>query len=259
MPSDIYGRDSALPDLTASAADHRAALREPDRHEPLAARRLRVGRLRRRPHVAARRLRAVLQHQQPAEPDRHGHQPAGTPRPVIANPTFPNPPFDRAGGDLDPAGAVGPREPARARLERQRAARALVATPSVTLGYAGSRGMHLLRSNDVNTATPTSRCRRHAVLPGRHAAPEHGVLDHRAEEQRRRLLVQRAASSKCAAAGATGFIVPVVVHVLEERGHDAGLDVLLRRDQRHDVGASRSSSPTTTRGCRTSTRGTTGW
>ena len=76
MPADRYGRDSALPDLTRAEGDRRAALREPDLHEPLAARRRRVGRVRRRPDLGARRLRALLQHQQPAEPDRHGHQPA---------------------------------------------------------------------------------------------------------------------------------------------------------------------------------------
>ena len=34
---------------------------------------------------------------------------------------------------------------------------------AVTVGYAGSRGRHLLRSSDVNTALPTIAGRRHAV------------------------------------------------------------------------------------------------
>ena len=53
--------------------------------------------------------------------------PPFTPRIVIANPTFPVPAFSRAGGQLDPARAVGPRGAARARVERQRAARAVAA------------------------------------------------------------------------------------------------------------------------------------
>ena len=45
--------------------------------------------------------------------------------------------------------------------------------------------------------------------------------------------------------------------LLEERGHDPGVDLLLRRHQRHDT-AFPSTSRTTTRGSRTSTRATTG-
>ena len=63
---------------------------------------------------------------------------------------------------------------------------------AVTVGYAGSRGRHLLRSNDVNTAPPTAPPRRPPFIPAGTPRPEHGVLDDRAEEQRRRLLVQRA-------------------------------------------------------------------
>ena len=50
--------------------------------------------------------------------------PPFTPRPVIVNPTFPTPVRPRR-RHLDPPGPVRPREPARARLQRQRPARSL--------------------------------------------------------------------------------------------------------------------------------------
>ena len=80
--------------------------------------------------------------------------PPFTPRPVIANPTFPNPPFDRASAismrpvqyDLD-----NPRVHVyNANVQQEVWGRAVV-----TVGYAGSRGKHLLRSGDVNLAQPT--------------------------------------------------------------------------------------------------------
>ena len=80
--------------------------------------------------------------------------PPFTPRPVIPRPTFPNPPFDRAG-------AISIR-PMQFELEYPRVhvwnlslQRELVAGTVATVGYAGSRGRHLLRSSDVNTAVPT--------------------------------------------------------------------------------------------------------
>src|SRR5207244_1070259 len=60
-----------------SDAYRRSAVPEPDLHEHLSAHGCRVGPVRRRHDVGPRRLRPVLQHQQPAEPDCHGHQPAG--------------------------------------------------------------------------------------------------------------------------------------------------------------------------------------
>ncbi len=80
--------------------------------------------------------------------------PPFTPRPVIANPTFPNPPFDRASAismrpvqyDLD-----NPRVHVyNVNVQQEVWGRAVV-----TVGYAGSRGKHLLRSGDVNLAQPT--------------------------------------------------------------------------------------------------------
>jgi hypothetical protein len=81
--------------------------------------------------------------------------PPFTPRPVIANPTFPSPPFTRAG-------AISIR-PMQFDLEYPRVhvwnvglQRELPWQTVATVSYAGSRGRHLLRSNDVNTALPTS-------------------------------------------------------------------------------------------------------
>jgi hypothetical protein len=80
--------------------------------------------------------------------------PPATPRPVIPNPTFPNPPFTRPG--LVPA--IRPIEldvenpylnVYNLSLQHQ-----LPFDTVVTLGYAGSRGVHLLRNTDFNTTVP---------------------------------------------------------------------------------------------------------
>jgi carboxypeptidase family protein/TonB-dependent receptor-like protein len=80
--------------------------------------------------------------------------PPFTPRPVIVNPTFPDPPFNRAG-------AISMR-PVQFDLENPRVhvynvnlQREVWSRTAVTIGYAGSRGRHLLRSGDVNLAQPT--------------------------------------------------------------------------------------------------------
>ena len=80
--------------------------------------------------------------------------PPFTPRPVIANPTFPTPPFNRAG-----ATSIRPIqfdvEYPRVHVWNLSVQRELPWQTVATVSYAGSRGKHLLRSNDVNTATPT--------------------------------------------------------------------------------------------------------
>jgi hypothetical protein len=71
------------------------------------------------------------------------------------NPTFPNPPFDRASAismrpvqfDLDNP---------RVHIYNVNVQRELWGRTALTLGYAGSRGRHLLRSGDVNLARPTA-------------------------------------------------------------------------------------------------------
>ena len=127
MPKDIYGRDSALPDLTASAPT--------------------VGPLYENPtykNISPRGGfawdvfgdgRTSLRGGYGLYFNTNSHQnlivtvtnPPATPRPVIVNPTFPTPAVRPRRRDLDPAGPVGPRDPARPRLQPQRPARDLVA------------------------------------------------------------------------------------------------------------------------------------
>ena len=76
LPKEKYGRDVALINLTDTVADDREAVRESDLRQSVAPRRCGLGRLRQRAHRRARRLRAVLQHEQSTEPDRHRHEPA---------------------------------------------------------------------------------------------------------------------------------------------------------------------------------------
>ena len=81
--------------------------------------------------------------------------PPATPRPVIPNPTFPTPPFDRAGAiSIRPMqwDIVSP----RVHVFNVSAQREVWSQTALTVGYAGSRGRNLWRSNDVNTAVPTT-------------------------------------------------------------------------------------------------------
>ncbi|MQA31875.1 MAG: TonB-dependent receptor plug domain-containing protein [Luteitalea sp.] len=81
--------------------------------------------------------------------------PPATPRFVIANPTFPNPPFERGVGNTI--------RPVQWELENPRlhvwnasVQRALPAGLITTVGYAASRGKHLFRNTDVNIPTPAT-------------------------------------------------------------------------------------------------------
>ena len=154
MPEEKYNRDSALPDLSAST--------------PV------VGPLYQNPTYTNLSPRAGLAWD-PFGTGRtsvrggyglyfntNNHQnlivtvtnPPFTPRPVIVNPTFPNPPFDRASAismrpvqwDLDNP---------RVHVYNANVQQELWGRTAVTVGYAGSRGLHLLRSGDVNLAQPT--------------------------------------------------------------------------------------------------------
>ncbi|HYB94419.1 MAG TPA: TonB-dependent receptor [Vicinamibacterales bacterium] len=81
--------------------------------------------------------------------------PPQTPRVVYQAPTFPNPPFDRASG-LSIRPVQWDIETPSIHVWNVNVQREIGAATAVTLGYAGSRGLHLLRSNDLNTAVPTT-------------------------------------------------------------------------------------------------------
>jgi hypothetical protein len=79
--------------------------------------------------------------------------PPATPRVVIGAPSFPNPPFERAGG-ISIRPIQWELENPRVHVWNVNLQRALPWDTVVTVGYAGSRGRHLLRSSDVNIPTP---------------------------------------------------------------------------------------------------------
>ena len=79
--------------------------------------------------------------------------PPATPRVVIPNPTFPNPPFERT-TTLSVRPVQWDVETPRVQVWNLSLQREIVGNTAITIGYAGARGEHLLRSNDVNTATP---------------------------------------------------------------------------------------------------------
>jgi hypothetical protein len=154
MPEERYGRDSALPDLMGTA--------------PV------VGPLYENPtftNISPRTGfawdvfgdgRTALRGGYGLYFNTNNHQnlivtvtnPPFTPRPVIVNPTFPNPPFDRAA-----AISIRPvqfdLENPRVHVFNMNMQREFRGRTAVTVGYAGSRGRHLLRSGDVNLAQPT--------------------------------------------------------------------------------------------------------
>jgi hypothetical protein len=81
--------------------------------------------------------------------------PPATPRFVIANPTFPVPPFERGvGNTIRPV--QWDLESPRLHMWNVTAERALPAGLIATIGYAGSRGKHLFRNTDVNIPTPAA-------------------------------------------------------------------------------------------------------
>jgi hypothetical protein len=90
--------------------------------------------------------------------------PPFTPRPVIANPTFPTPDFGRAG-----ALSIRPYdfevESPRVHVWNVSVQRALPLSSVLTVGYAGARGRHLLRNTDANTAVPAVQADGSLVYP----------------------------------------------------------------------------------------------
>jgi hypothetical protein len=80
--------------------------------------------------------------------------PPATPRPVIINPTFPNPPFDRAAA-ISIRPVQWDLQNPRVHVYNANVQRELWWETGLTIGYAGARGRYLLRSGDVNLAQPT--------------------------------------------------------------------------------------------------------
>jgi hypothetical protein len=80
--------------------------------------------------------------------------PPATPRFVIPNPTFPNPPFERGIGNTIRPMQYDIQAP-RLHMWNVSVQRTLPASLVATVGYAGSRGKHLFRNTDINIPTPT--------------------------------------------------------------------------------------------------------
>lgn len=79
--------------------------------------------------------------------------PPATPRPVIANPTFPNPPFNRAGSLSIRPIETNLKNP-YSQVYNLNVQQQLPFQTVLTIGYAGARGVHLLRNTDANTSVP---------------------------------------------------------------------------------------------------------
>jgi hypothetical protein len=79
--------------------------------------------------------------------------PPFTPRPVIANPAFPNPDFGKA-GVLSIRPYQFDLQSPRVHVFNLSVQRELPLRTVLTVGYAGARGRHLLRNTDANTALP---------------------------------------------------------------------------------------------------------
>lgn len=79
--------------------------------------------------------------------------PPATPRIIIANPTFPVPPFERGVGNSIRPVEWNLKNP-NVHVWNLSLQRELWFDTVVTIGYAGSRGIHLLRSGDVNIPVP---------------------------------------------------------------------------------------------------------
>jgi hypothetical protein len=154
LPEEKYGRDSALPDLSGSAPVVGPLYKNP------------TGR-----NVSPRvglawdvfgTGRTAVRGGYGLYFNTNNHQnlivtvtnPPFTPRPVIANPTFPNPPFDRASA-ISMRPVQFDLENPRVHVFNANVQQEIWGRTAVTVGYAGSRGRHLLRSGDVNLAMPT--------------------------------------------------------------------------------------------------------
>ena len=79
--------------------------------------------------------------------------PPATPRVIIANPTFPNPPFERGVGNTIRPVQWDVENP-RVHVWNLMLQRQFPWSTVVSVGYAGSRGQRLLRNGDVNIPVP---------------------------------------------------------------------------------------------------------
>ena len=155
MPRDINGRDSALINLTDRTAATGQLYEAPDKNNISP----RAGFA----WTATRDGRTSLRGGYGMYFNTNSSQnlivtvtnPPATPRVVFPNPTFPNPPFDRTSG-LSVRPIQWDVETPRVQVWNLNLQREIGGNTSVMIGYAGSRGEHLLRSNDVNTAAPTA-------------------------------------------------------------------------------------------------------
>lgn len=87
-----------------------------------------------------------------------------TPRPVIINPTFPNPPFNRL-GTLSIRPIEWDIKNPNLHVYNLNIQRQLPFNTVLTVGYAGSRGLHLWRNTDANTAVPVRQADGTWVFP----------------------------------------------------------------------------------------------
>ena len=238
MPADKYGRDSALPDLTAPKETVGPLYENPT-----------YTNLSPRTGFAWDIFgdgRTSLRGGYGLYFNTNNHQnlivtvtnPPFTPRPVIVNPTFPNPPFERAG-----AISIRPiqfdLENPRVHVYNVNVQREVWRRTAVMAGYAGSRAA----CTCCAATTSTPRCRViqadgtpfiPAGTPRQNTAFSTIELKSSDGDSWYNALildVRRRWSARPLGA--------VVLHLFEERGHDAGVDVLLGRDQRHDLGDAR--------------------
>jgi hypothetical protein len=154
MPQDIYGRDSALPNPLTDRAPTTGQLYENPTYKNLSPRAGFAWDVTGDGRTAVRGGYGLYF-------NTNSYQnlivtvtnPPSTPRFIIANPAFPQPDFARGvGNSIRPV--QWDLETPRVHVWNANVQRELWRNGVLTVGYAGSRGRHLLRSGDINTARP---------------------------------------------------------------------------------------------------------